>query len=367
MTFFFVLYILINISSLNKYDKAQGGKKMKIIIDAMGGDNAPLEIVKGAVEASRELGVDIILTGDKEKIVGILKSQNADMNKFEVVHTSEVITNNESPTLAIRRKKDSSVVVGLKMLKEGKGDAFISAGSTGAVLAGGIFITGRIKGIDRAALSPVIPGKDNVYMLIDCGANAECKVKNILQFAIMGDIYSRKVLKKDNPSIGLANIGAEEEKGTEFIKECYKELKSSSLNFRGNIEGREIPEGAADVVVCDGFTGNMILKLIEGVVGTVFDLLKTEIMSTTVTKIGGLLLKPVFKKFKKKFDYTEYGGAILLGVNAPVIKAHGSSNAKALKNAVRQAVLCVNSNIVECIKNEVLKYEVEESQDNSKI
>jgi glycerol-3-phosphate acyltransferase PlsX len=358
---------LLNISSfLNTAFKVQGGNKMKIIIDAMGGDNAPFEIVKGAVEASRELGVDVVLTGDEDKINSILKSQNADMSKFEIVHASEVITNNESPTLAIRRKKDSSIVVGLKMLKEGKGDAFISAGSTGAVLAGGLFIAGRIKGIDRAGLAPVIPGKDNVYMLIDCGANAECKVKNILQFAIMGDIYSRKVLKKDNPSIGLANIGSEEEKGTEFIKECYKTLKNSDLNFRGNIEGREIPEGAADVVVCDGFTGNMILKLTEGVVGTVFDLLKAEIMSSTTTKIGGLLLKPVFKKFKKKFDYTEYGGAILLGVNAPVIKAHGSSNAKAIKNAVRQAVLCINSNVVECIKSEVSKYEDAERLGNVK-
>lgn len=329
---------------------------MRVIVDAMGGDNAPFEIVKGAALAADEFKVEITLVGDREKIRDAIKKCGIDQNIFEIIHTTEMITNNESPTLAIRRKKDSSIVVGMKMLKEKKGDAFISAGSTGAILAGGLFIVGRINGIDRAALSPVIPGKKGPFMLIDSGANAECKAQNILEFAVMGDIYSKKVLKKQSPTIGLVNIGAEEEKGTEFTKECYKVLKNSSLNFKGNVEGREIPEGDVDVVVCDGFTGNVILKIYEGVAGTVFGILKSEMMSSTRGKIGGLLLKPVFRNFKRKFDYTEYGGAILLGVDGAVIKAHGSSNAKAVKNAVKQAILCVEGGIVDTIRDEIVKY-----------
>lgn len=329
---------------------------MKIIIDAMGGDNAPEEIVKGACLAVDEFDVDIILVGDKEKIENIIKENNIKTNRIEIVHTTEIISNNDSPTLSIRRKKDSSMVVGMKLLKEKKADAFISAGSTGALLAGGLFIVGRIEGIERAALSPVIPGKNNYFMLIDSGANAECKPENILEFGIMGEIYSKKVLKKSNPTVGIVNIGSEEEKGNTFTKECYKLLKESNINFKGNIEAREIPEGNVDVVLCDGFTGNVILKLYEGVAETIFDILKEEIMASTITKFGGLLLKPVFKKFKKKFDYTEYGGAILLGVDGIVIKAHGSSNAKAIKNAVKQAVLCVEGNVIDEIKEEIKKY-----------
>ncbi|SKA92257.1 phosphate:acyl-[acyl carrier protein] acyltransferase [Caloramator quimbayensis] len=329
---------------------------MKIIVDAMGGDNAPLEVVKGSYLAAKEYDIEILLVGDKDKIEDVIKGNNLYSDKIEIVHTTEIITNNDSPTLAIRRKKDSSLVVGMKLLKEKKGDAFISAGSTGAILAGGLFIVGRIEGIDRAALSPVLPGKNNYFMLIDSGANADCKAENILEFGIMGEIYSKKVLKKQTPTIGLVNIGSEEEKGNAFTKECFKVLKESNLNFKGNIEAREIPDGNIDVVLCDGFTGNVILKLFEGVAGTIFDILKEEITSSTISKIGGLILKPVFKRFKKKFDYTEYGGAILLGVDGTVIKAHGSSNSKAIKNAIKQAMLCVNGNIVEDIKNEVRRY-----------
>jgi phosphate acyltransferase len=328
---------------------------MRIIVDAMGGDNAPIEIVRGAIQAVKEFNVDITLVGDSGKIQDILIDEDVDKKRIEIVHTTEVIINDESPTIAIRRKKDSSMVVGMKMLKDGKGDAFISAGSTGALLAGGLFIVGRIKGIDRPALSPIMPGKNGPFLLLDVGANAECKVQNILQFAIMGELYLKTILKKDKPTIGLANIGSEEEKGTEFAKESFKILKESNLNFKGNIEGREIPEGNVDVVVTDGFTGNMILKVFEGVAQTIFDVLKEQIMTSARTKIGGLLLKPVFKKFKKKFDYTEHGGAILLGIDGPVIKAHGSSNAKAVKNAIRQAVLCVEGEVVGNIRKEIEK------------
>ena len=332
---------------------------MKIIIDAMGGDNAPDDIVKGAVAALNEFNVDIVLVGDEGKIKTVLANEGVAIDKIEIVHTTEIITNNDHPAQAIRKKKDSSMVVGMRMLKEGNGDAFISAGNTGALLAGGLFVVGRIKGVDRPALAPIIPGKNGPFLLMDSGANAECKTQNILQFAMMGEVYMKKVFNKESPSIGLVNIGSEEEKGTEFVKECYKLLKESNLNFKGNVEGRDIPEGNIDVVVCDGFTGNIVLKLFEGVAQTIFDTLKEEIMATTRTKIGGLLLKPVFKKFKKKFDYTEHGGAILIGVNGPVIKAHGSSNAKAIKNAVRQAVLCIEGGVVESIRTEIEKSRID--------
>lgn len=332
---------------------------MRIIIDAMGGDNAPEEIVKGALAALKEFDIEIILVGDENRIKSVIKSENGNLEKIQLVNTTEIITNNDHPSQAIRKKKDSSMVVGMRMLKEGNGDAFISAGNTGVLLAGGLFIVGRIKGVDRPGLAPIIPGKNNPFMLMDSGANAECKTQNILQFATMGEIYMKKVLKIESPSIGLVNIGAEEEKGTEFVKECYGVLKNSNLNFKGNIEGRDIPLGNVDVVVCDGFTGNIILKLYEGVAETIFSTLKKGIMATVRSKIGGMLLKPVFREFKKNFDYTEYGGAILLGVNGTVIKAHGSSNAKAFKNAIRQAVLCIEGGVVESIKAEIEKNEMD--------
>ncbi|KRQ86949.1 Phosphate acyltransferase [Caloramator mitchellensis] len=332
---------------------------MKIIFDAMGGDNAPFEIVKGALMAVKEYGIRALLVGDKEKVSEIIQKIGFDENdKIEIVHASEVITNDESPTMAIRRKKDSSMVKGLKMLREGEADAFISAGSTGALLAGGLFVVGRINGIDRPALAPVIPGEKGAFMLLDAGANAECKPKNILQFGIMGDIYSRKVLGKINPKIGIINIGAEEEKGTEFIKESYNLLKNSNMNFIGNIEAREIPKGECDVVLADGFVGNVVLKLFEGVASTIFDILKKEIYSSLRNKIGGIFLKPVFKKFKRDFDYAEHGGAILIGIKGYVIKAHGSSDAKAIKNAAGQAIRCIEGKIIETIENEVLKYDL---------
>lgn len=329
---------------------------MRVIIDCMGGDNAPSEVVKGALMAAKEYDVEIILVGDEEGIKKEISEEYKNiMNRLQIIHTTEIITNDESPTLAIRRKKDSSIVVGLKYLKEGKADAFISAGNTGALLAGGLFIVGRIDGIDRPCLAPVIPGEKGHFMLLDSGANAECKPKNILQFGIMGSIYSKKVLGKENPKVGLVNIGAEEEKGTEFIKQSFNMLKNSNLNFIGNIEPREIPKGECDVVLSDGFVGNVILKLYEGVAQTIFDILKREIYSSLIYKIGGAILKPVFKKFKKDFDYTEYGGAILLGVNKVVIKAHGSSNAKAIKNAVRQSINCVKGSVIELIREEIEK------------
>lgn len=323
---------------------------MRIIIDAMGGDNAPEEIVKGAVLAAEEYGCGITLVGIKERIEEVLKEQRTPLDNFEIVDTAQVITNDESPTEAIRKKKDSSLVVGLGLLRDGKGDVFISAGSTGAVLTGGTLIVRRIKGIMRPAICPVIPGRKKPFLLMDAGANADCKSQYIQQFAIMGSIYAENVLKREQPQVAIVNIGSEEEKGSKFVKECYALLKDAPINFKGSIEGREIPEGDMDVVVTDGFTGNVILKLFEGTVETIFSVLKEGIMSSFKTKLGGMLLKPVFKSFKKSYDYTEHGGAVLLGLNAPVIKAHGSSNAKAIKNAVRQAIGCVEGNVTEIIR-----------------
>lgn len=326
---------------------------MRIIIDAMGGDNAPGEIVKGAVLAAEEYGCKITLVGVKERIEEVLREIKAPFENIEIVEAAQVITNDESPTEALRKKKDSSLVIGLELLRDGKGDAFISAGSTGAVLAGGTLIVKRIKGIMRPAICPVIPGRKKPFLLMDAGANADCKPQYIQQFAIMGSIYAENVLKREHPQVAIVNIGSEEEKGSKFVKECYALLKDTPINFKGSIEGREIPNGDIDVVVTDGFTGNVILKLFEGTVETIFSVLKEGIMSSVKTKLGGMLLKPVFRSFKKSYDYTEHGGAVLLGLNAPVIKAHGSSNAKAVKNAVRQAIGCVEGNITGIIRTSI--------------
>lgn len=326
---------------------------MRIIIDAMGGDNAPGEIVKGAVLAAEEYGCKITLVGVKERIEEVLREIKAPFENIEIVEAAQVITNDESPTEALRKKKDSSLVIGLELLRDGKGDAFISAGSTGAVLAGGTLIVKRIKGIMRPAICPVIPGRKKPFLLMDAGANADCKPQYIQQFAIMGSIYAENVLKREHPQVAIVNIGSEEEKGSRFVKECYALLKDTPINFKGSIEGREIPNGDIDVVVTDGFTGNVILKLFEGTVETIFSVLKEGIMSSVKTKLGGMLLKPVFRSFKKSYDYTEHGGAVLLGLNAPVIKAHGSSNAKAVKNAVRQAIGCVEGDITGIIRTSI--------------
>lgn len=324
---------------------------MKIAIDVMGGDRAPLEIVKGAIEAIKEYNIEVCLVGKEDEINKILLDEKFSSEKIQIVNSSEVITGEDSPTVAIRNKKDSSMVKGMNLLKEKTVDAFVSAGNTGALLAGGLFIVGRIKGIDRPALAPIIPGKNGPVMLVDAGANAECKIKNITQFAMMGEIYFKNVMKNQHVKTALVNIGEEEEKGTEFTKECFKALKENSNAFVGNIEGRDILTGDVQVVVADGFTGNIVLKVFEGTALTILDGLKSELKSSFLTKLGALLSKSAFRSFKRRFDYTEHGGAILIGVNGPVIKAHGSSNAKAVKNAIRQAIKCVDGNIVNSIKD----------------
>lgn len=333
---------------------------MKIAIDGMGGDYSPASVVEGCILALKEFqDISIVITGKEELIERELSKYEYDKSRIEILNANEVIDPNEHPVMAIRRKKDSSLNKALSLVKEKKADAIISAGSTGAFMAGSLFIVGRIKGIDRPALAPVMPGKKGKFMLIDCGANAECKPNNLLQFAFMGKVYFESILGTSNPSIGLINIGAEEEKGNELTKAAYKLLKEADINFAGNVEPRDIPSGDVNVLVCDGFVGNTVLKMYEGVASNIFDILKEEIMSGLRSKIGGLLLKPVFKSFKTKFDYKEYGGAAFLGVNGICIKAHGSSDGKAIKNAIKQSKIFYDNKVIEKISSDIEKYIVD--------
>lgn len=322
---------------------------MRVAIDGMGGDLAPNAAVKGCIEALKTLDVDIYITGPENQIREELSHYSYDQSKITIVDAAEVISPNEHPALAIKKKKDSSLVKALFLLKEGTVDAVISAGSTGAFIAGATLYVGRIKGVKRPALAPIMPGKNGSFMVIDAGGNVDCKPEYLLQFAIMGKVYYENVMKVTNPSIGLVNIGVEEEKGNELTKATYQLLKGKPFNFVGNIEPREVSNGDVNVLVCDGFVGNTILKMYEGVADNILSILKKEIMSNTVSKIGGVLLKPVFKKFKKDFDYSEYGGSPFLGTKGICIKAHGSSDAKAFKNAIFQCEKVYTNKVIEKI------------------
>lgn len=324
---------------------------MRIVIDGMGGDNAPKSNVEGVVNAIKEYGVDLIITGDKDILEKEFSKYDFDRNKLEIVHTTEIIENEDKPVKAIRSKKDSSMVVALRLVKEGKADAIVSAGSTGALLAGGLFIVGRIKGIDRPCLCPAIPNVNKGMTIIaDGGANADCKPRNLVDFAAMSNIYAKKVLCINNPKIGLANIGSEEGKGNDLVKKAYEELKNIDINFIGNVEARDVINDFTDIIVCDGFTGNILLKSTEGVAMSVMKLIKETLLSSTKGKIGAMLIKDDLKKLKSYMDYSEYGGAPLLGVNGGVIKAHGSSNSTAIKNAINQGIKFAKGNVVEDIK-----------------
>lgn len=326
---------------------------MKIAVDAMGGDQGLLATVKGSIDAVEELGVNVILIGDQKAIKEELLRNGYTGDKIEIINAEEFITNDEEPAMAIRRKKKSSMVIGLNLVKDKEADAFVSSGSTGALLTGGLLIVKRIKGVDRAALAIPYPTKKGISLLLDAGANVDCKPKYLQQFAIMGSIYAEKVFNIPNPKVSLVNIGTEEGKGNELSKEAYNLLKNTNINFIGNIEARDIPEGKSDVLVCDGFVGNVILKLTEGLAMTIFSMLKEEFMSSFTSKIGALMLKSNLKKFKSRLDYTEYGGALLLGTKGVVIKAHGSSDAKAIKNAIKQAKTFVQNEIIEKIEEHV--------------
>lgn len=321
---------------------------MNIIIDAMGGDNAPAEILKGAAEAVREYGVSITAVGRAGDIEAAAKAQNIDLTGIAVINASEQIEMCDEPTAAIRHKKDSSMVVGLRLLAEGKGDAFVSAGSTGALLAGAMLIVKRLAGVKRPAIGTVIPGTVQPYLLLDSGANVECRPEMLNAFATMGSAYMEKVMGRKEPKVCLVNNGAEESKGTPAYVEAHQLLKHNrNIRFGGNIEPRDIPTGEADVVVCDGFTGNVILKLTEGLAKNLVGQIKEVFLKNLSSKLAYLLVKSGMKDFKKKLDADEHGGALLMGVTKPVIKAHGSSGAKAFKNAIRQAKFCVEGGVVD--------------------
>ncbi|MDA8233738.1 MAG: phosphate acyltransferase PlsX [Clostridia bacterium] len=324
---------------------------MRIVVDAMGGDFAPREIVDGAIEAATKYGVGIILVGQQEAIQPELARHKVEGLDLEVVHASEVIDMGEHPANAIRKKKDSSIMIGIKLVKEGRGDAFISAGNTGAAMAAALFGYGRIKGIDRPAIASPMPTTQGAALILDAGANADCKPRNLLQFGIMGQIYAEKVLGVASPKVALLNIGEEETKGNELSLEAYQLMKNQpGLNFTGNVEGREIPQGAADVVVCDGFVGNVVLKFAEGLAKGLLGMIKEELSQSLLSKIGGALCLPALTGLKKRMDYAEYGGAPLLGVNGICIISHGSSKAKAIMNAVRVAKECVEQQVVQAIR-----------------
>jgi phosphate acyltransferase len=324
---------------------------MKLAIDAMGGDNAPKAVVEGAMKAiSAFSDLEVTLIGNEEKI----KSHLTDSTRISIIHTDEIIESTDEPVRAVRRKKNASMVLMANEVKEGRADGCISAGNTGALMTAGLFIIGRIEGIERPALSPTLPTLDgNGFLFLDVGANVDAKPEHLLQYAIMGSIYVEKVRGIKNPRIGLLNVGTEDKKGNDLTKQTFALLKNTQLNFVGNVESRDLMDGVADVVVTDGFTGNIALKSIEGTALSVFSMLKTTLMSNLKSKIAAGILKPEFKVIKQQMDYSEYGGAALFGLKAPVIKAHGSSDANAIYNAIRQTHEMVTNNVAETIHSSI--------------
>lgn len=328
---------------------------VNVAVDAMGGDNAPVEIVKGAIEAlNEEKKIKLFLLGRKEVIEQELAKYTYDADRVEVVHTEEVIETAEPPVMAIRTKKDSSIVKGMHLVKDGTCDAFVSAGSSGAVLVGGQIIVGRLKGVERPPMAPLIPMANGAALLIDCGANVDARPSHLVQFAKMGSVYMENVVGIKNPRVGIVNIGAEEEKGNALVKETFPLLKNCpDINFIGSVEARDIPAGAADVVVCEAFVGNVILKMYEGVGAVMLKKVKEGMMTSLRSKIGALLVKPALKETLKAFSLDEYGGAPMLGLKGLVVKTHGSSKAVEVKNSVLQCVTFKEQKINEKIKEKI--------------
>ena len=329
----------------------------KVVLDAMGGDNAPHEIIKGAIEAIQKRDdIHVILTGKEDVINKELAGYTYNKEQISVVHAEEIIETAEPPVMAIRRKKDSSIVVGMKLVKEGEADAFVSAGSSGAVLVGGQLLVGKIKGVERPPLAPLIPTEKGFSLLIDCGANVDARPSHLVQFAKMGSVYMEHVLGVKNPKVAIVNIGAEEEKGNALVKETFPLLKEcQDINFIGSIEAREIPHGQADVVVGEAFVGNVILKLYEGLASVLVSKVHAGMMTSLRSRIGAFLVKPALKSTLKAFDASAYGGAPLLGLNGLVVKTHGSSTSKEVCNSIIQCVTFkeqrINERIKECISD----------------
>lgn len=329
---------------------------MKIILDAMGGDNAPGSVVRGALDAIRELDdVTVALVGKEDAVRRELSETEGNADRIEIIPASEVIEMCDSPAAAIRKKKDSSMVVGLEMLSRGEGDIFISAGNTGALVAGGTLIVRRIPGVKRPAIATQLPARKGSVLLIDAGANADCKPSYLAQFGVMGSVYMKNVMDVSEPKVGLVNIGGEEEKGNMLTQAAYPLMKKAPVRFVGNAEGRDLLSGGFDVIVCDGFTGNIILKFLEGTAGVIMGTLKESIMKRAMSKLGALFMKSVFRDMKRKFDYSEYGGALLLGLKGGVMKAHGSSDAKAIASAVKMAAKFIRGDVVGGIRESIEK------------
>lgn len=330
-------------------------EQVNVAVDAMGGDNAPFEIVKGAVEAiTEDASIHIYLVGKEEAIQKELSKYSYPKSQVHIVPASEIIETSEAPVMAIRKKKDSSIVKALNMVKEGKCDAFVSAGSTGAVLVGGQVIVGRIKGIERPPLAPLIPTEKGVALLIDCGANVDARASHLVQFAKMGTVYMEHIMGVKNPRVAIVNNGAEEEKGNALVKETFPLLKTCpEINFIGSIEARDIPAGKADVIVCEAFVGNVILKLYEGVGDILIKKVKAGMMTSLRSKIGALLVKPALKETLKAFDLEQYGGAPMLGLNGLVVKTHGSSKSVEIKNSIFQCATFKKQQINQKIKEKI--------------
>lgn len=324
---------------------------MKIILDAMGGDYAPQQQVLGGCMAAEQMGIDMVLCGDQAAIKKELDAYNGSKAHISVRHCTERIENEDDPIRSVRRKKDASLVVGLQMLKDKEGDAFVCSGNTGALIASSTFTLGRLESVERPALTPILPSMKGPLALLDAGANTHCDPKNLVQFGIMGTYFMNKVMGVENPRVGLINIGVEEKKGTKLTKEAYPLLKQAAINFVGNIEGRNIPYGDADVLVADGFTGNVVLKLMEGMGKFISNELKNIFMKNAMTKLSSVMVQGGLKDLKRKMDYKEYGGAPLLGVDGIVIKAHGSSDARAVFNAIGQAKKAVDTNLIQLLKD----------------
>ena len=319
---------------------------MNIIVDAFGGDNAPLEVIKGVSQAVKDFDVDITLTGNEKIIKETAEKNGISLDRISIIHTESVIDIHEEPTEIVKSRKDCSMAVGLQALADDKGDAFVSAGSTGALVVGSTFIAKRLKGVKRPALAPILPTANGHLILMDGGANVDCRPEMLMQFGIMGSCYMEKVMGVKSPKVGLLNVGAEDTKGRELEKEAYKLLQNAPVDFYGNLEAREMPKGVCQVAVSDGFTGNIALKLYEGMGSFFAGELKGMLTDGITGKLAALLIMKKVKAFKKKLDYKEVGGAVLMGISKPVIKAHGSSDAKAFYNAVRQAKRCVDGDFI---------------------
>lgn len=329
---------------------------MRILVDAFGGDNAPLEILKGCAEARKELGIEITLVGDGSKLKQTAQENQIDLSPFEILEADDVITMEDDPTSVTKAKAGSSMAVGMRALAEGKGDAFASAGNSGALVVGATAIVKRIRGVKRVSFSAILPKDQGFLMLSDAGANVECRPEMVDQFALMGSVYMEKVMNIKNPRVGLANVGTEDHKGGEFQHQCFGLLQeNANIHFVGNVEARDIPFDAADVVVCDGFTGNIIVKLYEGVAMAVMGKIKSVFKKNIKTKLAASLVLSEMKELKKEMDYNEYGGAPILGASRPVFKIHGSAKANTVKNALKLTKAYVESGIIEDISKAVAK------------